>query len=119
MQKKKNNESTRFYSDSQEKKVAELLNGKQTSNSGAGRFEKGDIIIQDASLLIECKTCIKNKDSISVKEVWITKNKEEAFSNRLLNNAVCFNFGPNKENYFIINEKLMKFLVDKLVEDNQ
>lgn len=113
----KNEESTRFYSSSQEHKVAQLLDGYQVSNSGAGKFKKGDVQVPKASLLVECKTCTSKKESFSIKEDWIKKNKEEAFANRLFNTCIAFNFGPNEPNYFIIDEKLMKFLVEKLQED--
>ena len=79
---------------------------------------KGDCHQKEASLLIECKTVETDKKSISIKKEWIDKNKEEAFYQRLNNTCIAFNFGPNQENYFVINEKLMKFLVEKLVEEN-
>ena len=41
----KNQESTRYYSDKQEKSVCKSLNGKQVSNSGAGLFKKGDVVV--------------------------------------------------------------------------
>lgn len=113
----KNKESTRYYSDLQESYVSKLLNCYRQSNSGAGKFNKGDLINKDASLLIECKTCVSNKDSFSVKKEWLTKNKEEKHSMRIENDCIAFNFGPNSENYFIIDEKLMKFLVSKLAEE--
>ena len=31
------------------------------------------------SLLIECKTCMTDKDSFSIKKDWIIKNREEKF----------------------------------------
>ena len=109
--------STRYYSDKQEKSVCKLLDGQQISNSGAGRFRKGDVQVKRASLLVECKTVTSKKNSVSISEEWIKKNKEEAFSNRLDNSCIAFNFGPDEPNYFIIDEKLMQFLVDKLEED--
>lgn len=40
---------------------------------------------------------------------------------RLDNSCIAFNFGPDQPNYYVINEKLMKFLVEKLEEvyDNE
>lgn len=110
--------STRHYSSNQEKAVASLLGGYQISNSGAGKFKKGDVQVQKASLLVECKTCTSKKESFSIKEDWIKKNKEEAFENRLDNSCIAFNFGPDEPNYFVINESLMRFLVEKLEEEN-
>lgn len=116
----RNNESTRYYSDAQEKYIAKILGGTQTSNSGAGKFVKSDVVVKDASLSIECKTSMSEKASFSIKKEWITKHKEEAWSNRLSNIALAISFDPSgKENYFVIDEKLMKFLVEKLEEENE
>lgn len=113
----RNKESTRYFSDKHEKSVCKALGAKQTSNSGAGLFNKGDVILKEASMLIECKTVMQPKESISVKKDWITKNTEEAFNTRNANNSICINFEPDGKNYYIISEKLMKFLCDKLIEE--
>ena len=115
----KNKDATRYYSDRQEKSVAKVISGEQTSNSGAGRFRKGDVINQREALLCECKCVMSEKSSISIKKEWIDKNKEESFAQRLSNACVAINFVPDGENYFVINEKLMCYLVEKLEEDNQ
>lgn len=114
----KNEESTRYFSDRHEKSVCKLLGAQQTANSGAGRFKKGDCIQKDASLLIECKAVMSPKNSVSIKKEWIIKNKEETFENRLDNSCIAFNFEPDGDNYFVIDSKMMKFLVDKLEEEN-
>lgn len=113
----KNKDATRFYSHNQELAVCNLLGGRLTSNSGASAFDCGDVIVEDSQLLIECKTTTSEKSSFSIKEDWIKKNKEEAFSKRFENSALAFNFGPNKPNYFVIDEKLMAFLCEKLEEE--
>ena len=107
----KNKESTRYFSDMHERSVCKALNGKQTSNSGANRFEKGDVIVDKASLLVECKCSMSEKSSFSIKKEWLEKNKEEAFRNRLMNSCLCFNFEPDGKNYYVIDEKLMEILV--------
>ena len=114
----KNKESTRYFSDKHEKSICKALGASQQSNSGAGRFRKGDVIQNEASLLIEAKTTMTDKESFSVKRDWVIKNKEEAFTLRKSNSCICFNFGPESENFYIIDEKLMKYLVNKLVEEN-
>lgn len=106
---------TRFYSDRQEKQIVKKIGGKQTSNSGATSFSKGDI--RTKQFLIEAKTVTKSKDSFSIKKAWLMKNKEEAFAMNKPYNALAFNFGPNEENYYIINEKLFKELVKYKEED--
>lgn len=115
----KNKESTRFYSRQQEEAVAKALGGKVNANSGATLFGAGDVTIEEASFLVECKTCIEPKDSFSIKKDWIEKNKFEAFECRLTDSCIAFNFGPNQPNYYVINEKLMKFLIEKLIEENE
>lgn len=110
--------STRFFSDKHEKSVCRALGGVQQSNSGAGLFSKGDVTVEDASLLIECKCCMSPKQSVSIKRDWIDKNNQEGFMTRLSNQAVCINFEPDGKNYYIINERLMKFLVDKLIDED-
>ena len=85
-----NKEATRHASSVQEKRIAGKLGGQVSSNSGAGLFNKGDIVCSDASLLIECKTCMEPKKSFSIKKEWIEKNKEEAFRLRLDNHVIAF-----------------------------
>lgn len=113
----KNKESTRAFSDAQEKDVCKKLGAIQQPNSGAGKFRKGDVISYKSSILIECKTPTSEKESFSIKKDWIKKNKDEAFTQRVYNGCIAFTFGPGQENYFVIDEKLMKFLVEKLEED--
>lgn len=108
---------TRFYSNNQEKLIVKLLGGIQASNSGAGKWQKGDVVIPSASLLCECKTTTTDKQTFSIRKEWLDKNLKEMKESHLLNCCLAFNFGPDQENYFVINEKLMKFLVEKLQED--
>ena len=115
---KNNKESTRYYSDIHEKSVCKALGAKQQSNSGAGLFAKGDVIQKDASLLVECKTCETEKKSFSIKKEWLEKNEKEKHEVHLDNCALCFNFGPNTENYYVISEKLMKYLVRMLLSED-
>ena len=114
----KNKESTRYFSDAHEKSICKALGGTQNSNSGAGCFAKGDVVVKDASLLIEAKCCMSPKNSVSIKREWIEKNKQEGFMVRKDNTAVCINFEPGGSNYYLIDEKLMKFLVSCLVDEN-
>ena len=112
--KNNNKESTRYWSDLMEKSVCKALGGSQQSNSGSGYFQKGDIVVDD--MLIEAKTSMSPKASVSIKKEWIDKNKEEARSMRKSNFALAFRFEPEGDNYYVINEKLMKFLVEQLKE---
>ena len=112
-----NKESTRYFSDRHEKSVCKALGAIQQPNSGAGLWRKGDVVQENASLLIECKCSMKPKNSVSIKKEWVDKNKKESFFCRLSNTAICINFEPDGENYYLINEKLMKLLCDKLEGD--
>ena len=115
---KKNNNATRTYSDIHENSVCEALGGKRSSNSGAGHFVKGDVIT-NSNILIECKTSMSEKSSFSIKKEWIEKNRHEAFENRCTNSVISFRFEPFGDNFYVIDEKLMKFLSDKLIEENK
>lgn len=97
------NRPTRFFSKRQETQVAKAIGGKRTANSGATTFSKGDVRTDE--WLIECKTCEKEKASFSIKSEWLSKNKEEAFAMGKCYNALAFNYGPNKPNYYVIDEK--------------
>ena len=57
------------------------------------------------------KTTIKDSKSISIQKEWIEKLKEECFAMRKPYWAISFSFGDN-EDYFIINEKLFKQLME-------
>ena len=103
---------TRFYSSRQEKAVAKAVSGKKVANSGATAFNKGDVTTD--LFLIECKTCVEEKKSFSIKKEWLKKNKEEAFEMGKSYSALVFNFGPNSENYYVIDEKLFKLLNEYL-----
>ena len=109
--------ATRDYSDAHEKSVCKALGAYQEINSGATKFKKGDVVKKSASLLCECKCCMSPKSSVSIKKEWIDKNKDEAFAMRLSNTCIAFNFEPTGDNYYVINERLMKFLVSCLEKE--
>lgn len=103
---------TRYYSSKQEKSVAEAVSGKQTANSGATMFQKGDVV--NDLFLIECKTKTKSCDSITVHKEWIEKNRDESIFMNKEYSAVAINFGPDEENYYIIDENLFNLLIEYL-----
>ena len=106
-----NKNSTRYFSSKQEKRVAKRIGGKQTANSGATPFSKGDVNTEN--WLIECKTKTSPSQSISIKREWLEKNEEEAFAMGKMHNALCFSFGDihNDVDYYIISEKEFKRLL--------
>lgn len=103
---------TRYYSSRQEKDVAQAVNGRQTSNSGATMFGgKGDVLTSGRNgFIIECKTRTKSSASITIQKEWFNKLKEEALLTGTPHHAVVFNFGPNEENHYIIDEYLFNAL---------
>ena len=118
---KKNDEKkpTRYYSNKQEKQVAKAIGGKLTANSGATLFQKGDIVTEDG-WLIECKTKATASGSMSIKKEWLDKNLKECLYMGKKYSALAFNFGPDEENYYIIDEYLfqaLKQLLEKYGED--
>ena len=118
MKKIANKNSTRYCASVQEQRIANKFNGYASFSSGSSKFQKSDVIVEDASLQIECKTVMSPKDSFSIKKEWIEKDKKEAFANRLSNTAIAFNFYyEDKEDFYVIDDKLMKFLVEKLKEE--
>ena len=111
------NRPTRFYSSRQEKNIASVLNGKQTPNSGASLFIKGDVMTD--SWLIEAKTATTEKQSFAIKREWLDKNREEAFAMGKEYNALCFDFGDNGKRYYVIDEKTFKKLLNFTQEVEQ
>ncbi len=104
------NKPTRFYSNKQEKAVAKAISGRQTANSGATPFRKGDV--ETDNWLIECKTCISPRPSFTIQQSWLDKNKEEAFAMHKDYNALCFDFGEGSH-YYVLDERTFKDLCIK------
>lgn len=114
-----NKESTRYASSIQEHRIAKKFEGEISANSGAAKFSCGDVILKDIGILIECKTAMKEVKSFSIRKDWLNKSSAELFASRCNNNVIAFNFDFNdKKDYYVIDDKLMKFLVDKLREEN-
>lgn len=100
------------YSASQENDIARLLGGRVQSNSGGTRFGGGDV--QTAQFFIEAKTPTKEQTSFSIKQEWMEKMREQAFEQGKPQSALAFRFAPDGEDYFVINSRLMKELVEYL-----
>lgn len=105
-------EPTRYYSKKQENAVAKKFNGTRTLNSGATKFDRGDVRLD--KFLIECKTRMTPSESISIRKEWIEKNDSEALFMGKKHSALAFNFGPDMKNYYIIDEYLFELLVEML-----
>ena len=57
-------------------------------------------------MLLECKTKTSSSESISVKKEWLVKNESERVFMGKKYSAIAFNFGPDENNYYIIDEFL-------------
>ena len=111
----KNKKSTRYFSSVQENTIAKSIGGKTTVNSGASLYTCGDITTND--FLIEAKTTTKPKESFSIKKEWITKNNLERMQLGKPYCALAFQFAPNSPNYYVIDEKLFKKLLEYMEGD--
>lgn len=107
-------QTTRDVSARQEKCIAKAVGGKRTPNSGATKFDKGDIVVGE--WLIEAKTCMQPKKSFSIKKEWLTKLKEEQFATSKTYSSLCFDFGDNKDRYYILDENTFRYILDIINE---
>ena len=105
--------STRDFSNAQEKRIAKAIGARRTANSGATKFDKGDLIIGQL-WLIEAKTCMTPKKSFSIKKEWLDKVKKEMYATSKSYNALCFDFGDEKDRYYVIDENTFKQIIDVL-----
>ena len=107
--------STRFYSNKQEKSIVKNVGGKQTPNSGATSFIKGDILTD--RFLIEAKTVTEERQTFSIQRKWLEKMQEEAFAMGKSYSALAFNYGDGV-NHYVISEKLFKILLETLEKED-
>lgn len=103
---------TRHFSKLQEATVAKAVGGVRTPNSGATPWAKSDVLTE--LFTIECKTKTTPSKSITLKEEWFQKQKEEAIFMGRPYSAIVFNFGPDEENHYIIDEYLFLELIEHL-----
>ena len=112
---------TRYFSDKQEKAVTKAIGGRQTPNSGATAYSKGDVTVGDKTgWLMECKTCMKDQKTFTMHKEWFDKNLEESIYMKKDHSAVVFNFGPSSKNYYVLDEQtflLMKEALEKYEQE--
>lgn len=111
----KNQNATRYVSTKQEKAISKELGINRTPNSGATAYYKGDLA--DEKWLIEAKTCMEAKKSFSIKKQWLDTLKEEMYGSNKEYRALCFDFGDEKDRYYILDENTFKYVKELL--DNQ
>lgn len=106
-------QDTKKKSIEQEERVAKIFNGKRTPQSGGGKWQKGDVL--STFFLVECKTTMEEKNSYSVSKKILEKADEQRREMGKDFYALAFTFGTD-ENYFVLNEKAMKFLISTVEE---
>ena len=104
-------DSTRSVSNKHEKRTAKKLGVDVQTSSGSSAFLKGDVISRKC--LVECKTAMTEKKSFSIKKEWLEKIDEQCFEMGKQYPILAFDFGDG-ENYYILNEKMMKKFVEYL-----
>ena len=85
---------------------------KRTPNSGATSFSKGDL--QDEKWIVEAKTCMEPKKSFSIKKDWLDTLKEEMYASNKDYRALCFDFGNEKDRYYILDENTFSYIKEIL-----
>lgn len=103
---------TRYFSKKQEATVAEDTKGRRTPNSGATAWVKSDVLTDQFT--IECKTKTTHAESISIKKEWIDKQKQESTFMGKPYWSISFSFGPDEDNYYIVDKYLFQELLDYL-----
>lgn len=106
--------NTRYFSSRQEKQIAKNLGGKVQPNSGAADFVAGDVKLD--FMLVDAKTVVTPKKSVSIREEWFNKIRQEAFAMGKDMSCIAFNFGPDKPNYYAVNERDFKQLLQAYKE---
>lgn len=107
--------STREASSRQEKAISKAVGARRTPNSGATLFSKGDLYTD--SLLIEAKTCMQPKNSFSIKKEWLKKLKEEQYAMGKMYSTLCFDFGDEKDRYYIFDENTFTYILSLIEKD--
>lgn len=103
---------TRFYSKKQESAIADVTSGRRTANSGATRFDKGDVVA--GQWLLEAKTVTKEQKTFTIRKEWLEKSKKEAFAMGKDYNALVFDFGDGGTRYYVIDEKTFLRIKEEL-----
>lgn len=103
----------RTVSQKQEDRIAENIGGKRVSNSGATKFDKGDVINLD--WLIEAKTRASTRKNLCIQREWLDKLRDEAYAHRRYYYALAISF-DNEKDYFVIEDSLFYKMLKVLEE---
>lgn len=89
----------------------------ENCNQIVGRDYSRSGDVENKNWLFEAKTCMKEQQQFTIKKEWLDKLKNESFAMKKEFFALVFNFGiKNEENYYILNEKNFKQILELLEE---
>ena len=94
----------------QEEKLAKFFGGSRTPRSGGGGFVKGDVLSDN--WFIEGKTNVKPAESYSVRKEILEKMDHERAEMRKPYAALAIELGESRDDYFVINRRTMKGILD-------
>lgn len=110
----------------QEERIAALFGGSRTPRSGGGAWKKGDVMSTDTSSseedlgwFVECKTSAKPSLSYSVNKSIMDKADHERAEMHKPYYALAFTLGEHREDYFVLDRKMMKTVLDRQTQVNQ
>lgn len=106
----------KWASDKQEKEIAQFLRGRVQPASGGTAFGGGDVHTQ--SFLIEAKTCTYERNVMQIHHDWLVKLKKQAYEQRKPFSALAIRFDPDGEDFYVVDHRLMKKLVEHLEEEH-
>lgn len=92
----------------QEERIAKLFSGARTTQSGGGKWKKGDVLSD--SFLIECKTTVTEKTAYSIKKEVLDKADSQRREMMLPFYAQAFTFGDDKD-FIILPANAMRHLL--------
>lgn len=75
-------------------------------------IQSGDL--QDTHWVIEAKTCMEPKKSFSIRKDWLTTLREEMYASKKDYRALCFDFGDEKDRYYILDEDTFSYVKELL-----
>lgn len=99
---------TKYFSSQQERRIAKSLDGTNDLQSGGGKFNKADVILEE--WVIEAKTKVTPQESMTIHKDWFIGVEKDRSDMKKSYAAVCFSFGDGKD-YYAMDERTFKFLL--------
>ena len=61
---------------------------------------------------------MKPQSSFSIKKDWLIKLKEEQYAMNKMYSTLCFDFGDEKDRYYVLDENTFKYVMELIDKDN-